>query len=166
MPLRGFVLQNPKMIDWRPRYFIACLSFGLPFWCAHPACAALGGDAASVRADAEELRGTVQSTSLPLYDIHEITNDDAMRVREFLTRDGTVFAVTWEGPVVPDLERLLGSSFPSFVEAAAKQPGVPRFLRVTLPDLVVESGGHMRAFSGRAYLPMLLPAGASTADLR
>jgi Protein of unknown function (DUF2844) len=31
---------------------------------------------------------------------------------------------------------------------------------------VVESDGHMRAFSGRAYLPALIPAGTSAADLR
>jgi hypothetical protein len=166
MPLTANVLQNRKMIDRCSRYVIAFLSLGLPFWCADLACAALGSDAASVLADAEELRGTVQSTSLPLYDIHEITSDGAMRVREFLTREGTVFAVTWEGPVVPDLKSLLGASFASFVEAAAKQPGTQRSLRVTLPELVVESAGHMRAYRGRAYLPLLVPPGASAADLR
>ena len=37
---------------------------------------------------------------------------------------------------------------------------------ISSPDLVVESSGHMRAYVGRAYLPLLVPTGASTADLR
>jgi hypothetical protein len=38
-------------------------------------------------------------------------------------------------------------------------------LRVALPGLIVESGGHLRAYAGRAYLPALVPAGVPAADL-
>jgi hypothetical protein len=130
--------------------------------------AALGGDAASVLADAQELHGTTLSTLLIQYDIQEITNDSGMRVREYLARDGVVFAVTWSGPVVPNLKSLLGAHFDSYRQAlaASKQPGVRRSLRTASPDLVVESSGHMRAYGGRAYLPRLIPAGTSLADIR
>ena len=130
--------------------------------------AALGGDAASVLADAQELHGTTLSTLLIQYDIQEITNDSGMRVREFLNRDGIVFAVTWNGPVVPDLRSLLGTSYDAYSQGlAALQPsGVHRSLRIASSNLVVESGGHLRAYSGRAYLMHLIPAGTSTADLR
>jgi hypothetical protein len=30
----------------------------------------------------------------------------------------------------------------------------------------VQSGGHMRAFRGRAYLPQLLPAGVSGDEIK
>jgi hypothetical protein len=33
-------------------------------------------------------------------------------------------------------------------------------------DLVVESGGHMRAFRGRAYLPGLVPPELGAAGVR
>jgi hypothetical protein len=32
-------------------------------------------------------------------------------------------------------------------------------VQVNDADLVIESGGHMRAWSGRAWLPSALPAG-------
>ena len=133
-----------------------------------PVHAALGGDAASVLADAGELHGAAQSTLLTQYDVQEITNDSGMRVREYLGRDGIVFAVTWSGPVVPDLKSLLGANFASYTQAlaASTQPGARRSVRTASPDLVVESSGHLRAYGGRAYLPRLIPAGTSIADIR
>jgi|SRR5882672_5431510 len=135
---------------------------------AGPACAALGGDAASVAADGAELHGVVNSTSLPQYEIEEITADAGMRVREYVGRDGVVFAVSWAGPVLPDLQRLLGTHYVEYTTALAalSRPGLHRSVRIASPGLVVESGGHLRAYAGRAYLPMLIPAGISTADLR
>jgi hypothetical protein len=39
-------------------------------------------------------------------------------------------------------------------------------VRVDLPDLFVETGGHLRAYAGRAFLPTLVPAGVAPADIR
>jgi hypothetical protein len=130
--------------------------------------AALGGDAASVVADADGLHGTADTTFLAQYDIQEITDDNGMRVREFLTKAGVVFAVAWNGPVVPDLQRLLGASFDTYIQSlsALKDPGTHRSLRIATSELVVEAGGHMRAYTGRAYLPRSIPDGVSAADLR
>jgi hypothetical protein len=132
-----------------------------------PARAGLGGDAASALADGSDLPGVVNSFKLPLYDIQEITADTGMRVREYVNRDGIVFAVSWTGPVLPDLQRLLGTHYVEYTTALAalNHPGLHRSLRVALPDLIVESGGHLRAYSGRARLPALVPAGVSAADL-
>jgi hypothetical protein len=137
------------------------LVLGLSSIWVQPVRAALGSDAASVLTD-----GVVHSVLGQQYDMEEITGASGVRVREFLNRNGIVFAVTWSGPVVPDLRTLLGSSFESYAKevAALKQPGLHRSLRIATPELVVESGGHMRAYSGRAYLPLLIPAGVSTAD--
>jgi Protein of unknown function (DUF2844) len=141
---------------------------GLSLIWVQPVRAALGSDAASVLTDGAGLQGTVNSVPGQQYDIQEINAANGVRVREFLNQNGIVFAVTWSGPVVPDLRMLLGRSFDSYSKAVAalKQPGLHRSLRIATPELVVESGGHMRAYSGRAYLPLLIPAGASTADLR
>ena len=144
------------------------LVLGLSLIWVQPVRAALGSGAASVLTDGAELQGAVNSVPGQQYDIEEINAASGVRVREFLNRNGIVFAVTWSGPVVPDLRMLLGASFDSYTKAVAalKQPGLRRSLRIATPELVVESGGHMRAYSGRAYLPLLIPAGASTADLR
>ena len=119
-------------------------------------------------ADMEDLHGSAASTVLPQYDIQEISNENGMQVREFLTKAGIVFAVAWTGPVVPDLRHLLGASFDTYIQSlSAMEPhGLHRPLRIATSELVVEAGGHMRAYSGRAYLPQSVPAGVSTADLR
>jgi Protein of unknown function (DUF2844) len=138
-----------------------------PLW-AGPAFAGLGGDAASVLADGSELHGVVSSTSLPQYDVQEITADTGMRVREYVNRNGVVFAVSWTGPALPDLQRLLGTHYVEYTTALAalSRPGLHRSVRTTSPELVVESGGHLRAYAGRAYLRALVPAGMSLVDLR
>jgi hypothetical protein len=137
-------------------------------WCAPAARASLGGDGASVAADAAALQGVIHSTLLQQYDIREITADNGMRVREFQDRGGLVFAISWSGPALPDLHQLLGTSYGAYAAAlpAADHFRPQRSLRVATSFLVVESGGHMRAYAGRAYLPASIPAGTSAAILR
>jgi hypothetical protein len=144
------------------------LGFGLNVLCVRTVCAGLGGDAASVLADTNEMQGVLQAYSSPHFDTQEITTENGIRVREFVSRDGLVFAIAWSGPAEPNLQQLLGVHFAQYHQARMAQtpPGLHRALRLALPDLVIESGGHMRAYRGRAYLPMRVPAGASTADLK
>jgi len=130
--------------------------------------ACLGGDLTSVLDDAAELHGAVQTSPLQQFEIKEITSDNGMRVREFLNRKGIVFAVTWAGPAAPDLQRLLGTQFAVYTTALTSRTrlGLQRSVRVATPELVVESAGHLRNFTGRAYLPAMLPVGVTTAELR
>jgi hypothetical protein len=120
-----------------------------------------------VLADAVASKGTVNTVVRQQYDIQEFTADSGVRVREYLNREGVVFAVSWSGPVLPDLQRLLGTHFAEYTAALAAldHPGLHRSVRVASSTLVVESGGHMRAYAGRAYLPALVPAGVSPAEL-
>jgi hypothetical protein len=136
---------------------------------AGEARASLGGDLTSVLDDAAALHGTVQASPLQQFDLEEIVTDNGIRVREFLNRNGIVFAVAWSGPVTPDLQRLLGAQqFAVYTTALAARPrpGLQRSVRVATPDLVVESEGHLRNYTGRAYVPALIPANVSTAELR
>jgi hypothetical protein len=135
--------------------------------CTGPASAGLGGDAASVLADGSELHGVVNSTSLPQYDVEEITTDTGMSVREYVNRSGVVFAVSWAGPALPDLQRLLGAHYVEYTTALAalSRPGLHRSVRTMSSELVVESDGHLRAYAGRAYLRALIPTGISPADI-
>jgi hypothetical protein len=162
------VLQDAAMIHGIAKHVLLLLVLGMnPLWVG-PVRAGLGSDAASVLADAAELQGVVNTEIRQQYDIQEITAETGMRVREFLNRDGIVFAASWSGPVLPDLQRLLGTHFTDYTKALAalNHPGLHRSVRVTSSELVVESDGHLRAFAGRAYLPALIPAGVSVAELR
>jgi Protein of unknown function (DUF2844) len=92
-------------------------------------------------------------------------------IREYLDASGKVVAIAWQGPTLPDLQLLLGSYFPRYVQAQKQtqmqvQPAKPaeashRHAQLRDSDVVIESHGHLRAFQGRAYLPALLPAGFS-----
>jgi len=163
-------MQNLGMITRlaKNRGFLPLFLAAMSPWYATSARAALGGDAASVLSDADDLRGAIHAELLQHYDIQDITADSGMHVREFLNHDGVVFAVTWSGPVFPDLQRLLGFHFAEYARevAASRQPGMNRSAPIATPQLVVESGGHLRAYSGRAYLPELIPAGTSATELR
>jgi hypothetical protein len=160
------VLQNPAMIRPAIKRAVLLMMVGSPL-VGGSARAGLGGDAASTLADGSDLHGVVNTISLPLYAVQEITADSGLRVREYVNRDGVVFAVSWTGPVLPDLQRLLGTHYVEYTTALAalNHPGLHRSLRVALPGLIVESGGHLRAYAGRAYLPALVPAGVPAADL-
>ena len=131
----------------------AALASGSPVW------ASLGQDVASVENDRAQMQGSRTIIATQDYSIHEIQAPTGTVVREFVLADGTVFAIAWEGPFIPNLRRLLGAYFVPFAQAAQEQQGHARHgaLRVETPDLVVEAGGHMRAFFGRAYVPALLP---------
>jgi hypothetical protein len=160
-------MQNSTMIYRPVQRALLLFVMGNPLWVGS-ANAGLGGDAASVLADGAELHGVVNSLARQQYDIHEISTETGMQVREYLNANGVVFAVSWSGPVLPDLQQLLGTHFGEYATALAalNHPGQHRSVRVVSSGLIVESGGHLRAYAGRAYLPALIPAGLSAAELR
>ena len=125
--------------------------------CCAPAWAALGQPAESVESDRRALQGQIRSSVLQGYTLHEITRADGTVVREFVSPAGIVFGVSWDGPALPNLSQLLGAYFAQFQQAA--RAGVRRRgpVSVHTKTLVIESGGHMRSFHGRAYLSSHLP---------
>lgn len=123
-----------------------------------PAHAALGEKVASVQADRTKLKGALRIKSEPGYTVQEITTPAGTVVREYVSPAGIVFAVSWRGPVVPDLSQLLGGYFVQARAAAASQPPHGHnHLEIRQPGLVVRASGHLRAFFGMAYVPSLLP---------
>ena len=133
-----------------------------------PALAVLGEDASSLRDDQVHMNASLRSVQMPAYKVHELRTPAGMVVREFASSSGRIFAVSWQGPAPPDLRQLLGSHFEDFQQAAEAQKGRgPRgVLFVQQNGLVVQVGGHMRSYTGRAYLPDEMPSGVRVDDLR
>jgi hypothetical protein len=131
---------------------------------ARPGFAALGGDEASVEADAAKMAGSRQVTNAPRYAVHEIRTPYGLVVREYVSASGTVFAIVWRGRRHPDMKLLLGEAFERYGWAARLARHRP--VVVDEPDLVIRSGGHMRAFFGQAFLPLLVPQGVRIEELR
>jgi uncharacterized protein DUF2844 len=139
-------------------------TMALAAWCfSASAFAVLGGDAASIEADQVQMKGTLQTTQMGSVTVHEIQAASGTAIKEYVSPAGTVFAVTWAGPSLPDLRQLLGSYFTPYVEAVKSQRTGRGPINVKQPDLVVQSGGQMRALFGRAYIPSMVPQGV-TAD--
>ena len=130
---------------------------------AAPGWAVLGQPVQSVADDQERLRGELRAVSREGYSVHRITSPVGMVVREYVSPDGMVFGVSWQGPGMPNLQKLLGSYFTQFQQAAQNRVHRRGPIVVHTGQLVVESGGHMRAFHGRAYVPNLIPKTLSEA---
>ena len=122
-----------------------------------PAWAVLGEYVASVDSDQKVMHGEVRALTLQGYSVQQITGADRTVVKEYISPAGLVFGISWQGPVMPNLQQLLGSYFADFQQAAQSRVRRRGPLVVRTDKLVVESGGHMRSFHGRAYVPTLLP---------
>jgi hypothetical protein len=131
-----------------------------------PALAALGAPYASLASDQTTPTTSIKAIPHEGYTVHEMTLPSGTLVREYSAANGTVFAVAWNGPSKPNLSQLLGSYFADFVTAANSSPGARNHLSLSRSDLVIQAGGHMRAFFGRAYLVAAIPAGVSSDELR
>jgi hypothetical protein len=66
---------------------------------------------------------------------------------------------------MPNLRQTLGKYFDTYVAAAQLKKANRRRVDVHEDNLIVEAGGHMRAYSGRAYLPQAVPSGVNIGDL-
>lgn len=101
------------------------------------------------------------------YTALETTLPTGTHVREYVSNTGKVFAVSWSGPFMPDLKELLGTYFETMVTDSSKSPAAGNSqLVIAKPDVVIQSGGHMGALEGRAWIPDQLPKGFSASDIR
>lgn len=130
------------------------------------AFAALGADEVSVQADRVRLKGSASIRQAQHYALHEIRQASGTAVREYVSPGGKVFAVAWDGPVLPDLRQVLGPYFDRYVAAAKDRRAKRTPVLIREPTLVVEAGGHLRAFAGRAYVPALVPQGVDPGALQ
>jgi hypothetical protein len=123
--------------------------------------------ASSPAPGAKKLAAT-QSQQADLYTLRVTQLENGTTVQEYVTRAGLVFAVAWRGPVLPDLNALLGDYFSTFkLEAEqARTSGQHRSsMNLARGGLVLSSNGRMRNFFGHAYAPDLIPPGVNIKDV-
>jgi hypothetical protein len=151
--------QTVKSRRWLISLALPLLAFSIS------ASAELGGDVTSVQTDQARMKATLKVTEAQAYTIQEITSPEGTVVREFVSPAGKVFAISWKAHFMPDLQQLLGAYFTQFSQAAQSQQAshrAHRVLNVQEPGLVVQSAGRMRSYSGRAYVPEMIPQGVGT----
>jgi hypothetical protein len=132
----------------------------------HAARAALGEPESTATGDAQHLKGDIKSTLHATYQLHEIQLPSGTVLREYAAPGGNVFAVAWSGPSIPNLSQILGSYFDAYISAAKAQHTGRRHLQIQQSGFVMQSSGHMRAFTGRAYLPQAVPVGTALEEIR
>jgi Protein of unknown function (DUF2844) len=142
---------------------LACLLFqGLP----QPARAALGGTADTIESDRVSMKALTRPVPTAALRKQELQLPSGTVVTEYLGSNSLVYAVTWHGPTLPNLQLILGSYFANLQAAAGKPAVRRRLVRLNRPDIVIESSGKMRAFAGRAWVPTMLPSGVTAADIQ
>jgi hypothetical protein len=148
-------------------FLSVCLS-AAAFGTAERALAVLGGSVDSVESDRKAMSAVRSATTVSsAYTVHEIVSD-ATTVREYVSSDGIVFGVAWNGLVYPDLTQLLGPYADEYQKAmgqASRKPG-RRHAQVKTDRVIVEKWGHMRNLQGRAYAPGLVPQGVSVDEIK
>jgi len=133
---------------------------------ALPAMAALGDTIQSVEADQKNFKAQMKSTAVQNYMVEELTRADGSTIKEYVSKGGQVFGVTWKGQVMPNLSQLLGTYFTEFQETVRTEPGRRKSAAVHHSDLVVVSAKQSRGFNGRAYVVSLLPSGLNPAVIQ
>jgi hypothetical protein len=140
--------------------FVVLLLGNTPSW------AVLGEYENSVASDQQHMHAQLHEQVRQGYSVKQLSSADGRTVREYVSPAGLVFGVAWQGPSMPDLQQLLGSFIGQLqqVTRSRRRRGGP--LVVQRNDFVLVSGGHMRSFHGRAYVPSLLPANVSAEVVR
>jgi hypothetical protein len=133
-----------------------------------PALASLGGNVSSIESDRVQMNASIKLMQHDIYDVHEIQAPGGTVVDEYVSPEGKVFAVTWHGQFPPQMQQILGTYFQQYSAALQAQPKTygHRPLDIQEPGLVVQTGGHMRAHFGRAYIPDLLPQGMTASQIQ
>jgi hypothetical protein len=156
----SYMRQKPA----RARAWLAVAAVVGAFWSCI-ASATLGETEVSIAAEPQLANASIKETVRGNYRVHEIQQTSGTVIREYAGLDGKVFAVTWHGPFTPNLRQTLGSYFDQYAAAAPAGRQDRNHMQVRESNLVVQVGGHMRAYGGRAYLPQSLPSGVTPGDL-
>lgn len=138
-----------------------------------PALAVLGDRLPAAATGASQAKGaSAMRRTLALssgVQVYERASGDGGVIREYVSADGVVFAVSWNTRFKPRLNELLGRYHEGYAAAASealKRPGIQRQSVLRAQDLVVRSTSHLNVFSGRAFVPSLVPAGFDAALAR
>lgn len=156
--------------------FSLAAGLGCALVCA-PALAVLGGAPTAATPAAAADSGAVPAPAITVrsagaganaYRIQESRTEAGTAVREYVGANGVVFCVAWDGPQMPNLPALFGDYYARYVDhlKQRREQGLRGPVRMQADALVVESGGRMRSFKGRAYVPSLLPANVDLETLQ
>lgn len=105
--------------------------------------------------------------SMAVYTVSQNRLASGTVVREYANLQGVVFAVSWNGPTLPDLQSLMGQQYTMLSNHGTpdrSRVGAPqRQLALSPSDMMMVASSHQRHYVGRAWIPAALPPGFNTA---
>jgi len=128
------------------------LVLGLPMF----AQAELGGNLASIMQEQKIFGSTLTISPQSNYTIYIQNISPDLVIKEYVSNSGNIFGVAWKGSTLPNFQVLLGSYYSNYLSAQQQNP---RSVFSQDNNLVIESGGVMGGYIGRAYLPKQVPTG-------
>ena len=160
--IRSHYPERPKGALMRATPFLSAMLLAY----AGVSHAALGGLPEQFNTESTASVSSV-SAAVSNYIVRDTTLAMGTHVREYVSGSGVVFALTWDGPFLPDLKALLGKHFDTMAAESTRLPRAGRSrMAVSQPEVVINSGGHMRAFEGSAWVPAEFPTGFTADDVR
>ena len=124
--------------------------------------AELGGNIASILSEQKEFNSQLSSAQQNGVNVYTQTLPSGIVLQEYLSSNGVIFAVTWSGPSLPNLQVLLGGYFKDYLVAIKESR---RSVYLSNENIVIQSSGMMGAFQGFAFLPKQAPAGFTPNNL-
>jgi hypothetical protein len=133
-----------------------------------PGWAALGQPEASVSTDQLHMKSEDRVQTFQAYKVHQLTTANGPTVREYVSPQGLVFAITWQGRSTPDMNQLLGTYVNDLQTATAAQTRIQprRGISVKTKDFVYSNFCRLRICTGSAYVPSLIPSNVSVEAIR
>ena len=135
------------------------LVLGLPMF----AQAELGGNLASIMQEQKTFVSTLTTSPQSNYTIYIQNISPDLVIKEYVSNSGNIFGVAWKGSTLPNFQILLGSYYSNYLSAQQQNP---RSVFSQDNNLVIESGGVMGGYIGRAYLPKQLPTGLAPSAIQ
>ena len=145
------------------------LSVLLTLVLAHiPAWAVLGQTEASVTTDQQQMKTEDRVQTFTSYKVHQLTTTNGPTVREYVSPQGLVFGIAWQGRFMPNLNQLLGTYVTNLQNATPAQTQIRhlRGLTVKTNDFVYSNFCHLQSCTGRAYVPAFVPSNVSAEVVR
>lgn len=120
------------------------------------------------KAQVSNLKITQKNSSVGTpYSVQE-SEEGGIKMKQFVSSDGVVFAVAWKGIAPPDFNDILGKYYSDYSAETQSvlRPRNRKKLNVKSQDFVFRNSSLGGSFRGLAYVPSLLPAGLAVEDLQ
>jgi hypothetical protein len=157
------VRRKPSKVGLLLSVWAIALSFALPVR------AELNGSTSSIDVDRDYVAGKVTATPRFGSTVYEITDRNGTIIREYASPTGRIFAISWEGRFLPEMEHFLGNLFEDYAVAMRSERNNHNWrqpIQIHTSHLTFENGGHMGWYYGRAYVESSVPSGFSIDNIR